>query len=40
VSTWVSIIELFYNPQRRHGINGNVSPIRYEKSYNLNQQRV
>jgi putative transposase len=33
-------IELFYNPKRRHGNNGNVSPIRYEKSYNLNQQRV
>ena len=25
-------IELFYNPKSRHGNNGNVSPIRYEKS--------
>jgi putative transposase len=33
-------IELFYNPKRRHGNNGNVSPIKYEKSYNLNQQSV
>lgn len=33
-------IELFYNSKRRHGNNGNVSPIKYEKSYNLNQQSV
>ena len=33
-------IELFYNPIRRHGNNGNVSPMNYEKSYHLNQQRV
>ncbi len=33
-------IELFYNPIRRHGSNGNVSPMNYEKSYHLNQQRV
>ena len=33
-------IELFYNPIRRHGSNGNVSPINYEKSYYLNQQTV
>lgn len=33
-------IELFYNPTRRHGSNGNVSPINYEKSYYLNQQTV
>ncbi len=33
-------IELFYNSKRRHGNNGNVSPIRYEKSYNVKQQRV
>ena len=33
-------IELFYNSKRRHGNNGNVSPIKYEKSYNLNQHSV
>ena len=33
-------IEMFYNPKRRHGNNGNVSPISYEKSYSLNQQSV
>jgi putative transposase len=33
-------IEMFYNSTRRHGSNGNVSPINYEKSYYLNQQRV
>ena len=26
-------IEMFYNPVRRHGTNGNVSPAEYEKSY-------
>ena len=26
-------IELFYNPKRRHGHNGNVSPVEYEKNY-------
>jgi putative transposase len=26
-------IEMFYNPVRRHGSNGNVSPAEYEKSY-------
>ena len=33
-------IELFYNSKRRHGQSGDVSPIRYEKSYYLDQQRV
>jgi putative transposase len=26
-------IEMFYNPVRRHGTNGNMSPAEYEKSY-------
>ncbi len=26
-------IEMLYNPVRRHGSNGNVSPAEYEKSY-------
>lgn len=26
-------IEMFYNPKRRHGNNGNLSPVEYEKSY-------
>ncbi len=33
-------IELFYNPKRRHGSSGNVSPIEYEKNYYLSQQTV
>ena len=33
-------IELFYNPKRRHGSSGNVSPIEYEKNYYLSQQSV
>jgi len=33
-------IELFYNSIRRHGSNGNLSPVKFEKSYYLNQQRV
>ena len=33
-------IELFYNPKRRHGSSGNVSPIEYEKNYYLSQQPV
>ena len=33
-------IELFYNPKRRHGSSGNVSPIQYEKNYYLSQQTV
>jgi putative transposase len=28
-------IELFYNPVRRHGYNGNRSPIEYEKQYRV-----
>ena len=27
-------IELYYNPKRRHGNNGGISPIEYEKQYN------
>jgi putative transposase len=26
-------IELFYNPKRRHGNNGNLSPMDYERNY-------
>jgi len=26
-------IELFYNPKRRHGNNGNLSPVAYENIY-------
>jgi putative transposase len=26
-------IELFYNPKRRHGTNGGLSPVEYEKQY-------
>ena len=26
-------IELFYNPKRRHGYNGNLSPVEFEKNY-------
>ncbi|MFT7653933.1 MAG: putative transposase [Candidatus Azotimanducaceae bacterium] len=26
-------IELFYNPKGRHGNNGNLSPMDYEKNY-------
>ena len=33
-------IELFYNPKRRHGSSGNLSPVNYEKRYYLNQQPV
>ena len=33
-------IELFYNATRRHGSNGHMSPIDYEKTYFLNQQCV
>jgi len=33
-------IEMFYNSTRRHGSNGNMSPIDYEKNYYLNQQCV
>ncbi len=33
-------IELFYNSKRRHGSNGNLSPIMYEKLFRMNQNRV
>jgi putative transposase len=26
-------IEMFYNPKRRHGYNGNVSPVKFEEQY-------
>ena len=26
-------IEMFYNPKRRHGISGNLSPVEYERRY-------
>jgi putative transposase len=29
----LAYIEMFYNPVRRHGTNGNMSPAEYEKSY-------
>jgi putative transposase len=32
--------ELFYNPKRRHGSAGGVSPIECEKNYYLSQQSV
>jgi putative transposase len=33
-------IEMFYNPVRRHGTNGNISPAEYEKSYFKNLKSV
>jgi len=30
-------IELFYNSKRKHGYNGNVSPIEFEKRYFVKQ---
>ena len=33
-------IEMFYNPVRRHGSNGNVSPAEYEKSYFMKLESV
>lgn len=33
-------IELFYNPVRRHGSNGNVSPIDFEQRFNGQQKSV
>ena len=33
-------IELFYNPTRRHGNNGDLSPIEFEKNYFMNQAGV
>jgi putative transposase len=26
-------IELFYNPKRKHGYNGNLSPMEFERRY-------
>ena len=26
-------IEMFYNPKRRHGSNGNLSPLEFEKQF-------
>ena len=28
-------IELFYNPKRRHGANGGLAPVEYEKRFRL-----
>ena len=33
-------IELFYHPTRRHGNNGDLSPIVFEKNYFMNQVGV
>ena len=33
-------IELFYNPVRRHGNNGNLSPVEFEKNYDINKKSV
>ena len=33
-------IEMFYNSTRRHGSSGRLSPITYEKRYQVNQQTV
>jgi putative transposase len=33
-------IELFYNPKRRHGYNGNISPLKYENLYLEKQMGV
>lgn len=33
-------IEMFYNSTRRHGNNGSMSPINYEKCYLVSHQRV
>jgi len=31
---------MFYNPIRRHGNNGNLSPVEFEKNYDINKKRV
>lgn len=33
-------IEMFYNPIRRHGNNGNLSPVEFEKNYDINKKSV
>lgn len=33
-------IEMFYNPIRRHGHNGNLSPIEFEKNFASNIEGV
>jgi len=33
-------IELFYNPKRKHGKNGLLSPIDYEQQQNMKLQGV
>jgi putative transposase len=33
-------IELFYNPKRRHGYNGNLSPVEFEKNYFMKLESV
>ncbi|KTA74497.1 IS3 family transposase, partial [Aeromonas salmonicida] len=33
-------IEMFYNPIRRHGYNDGLSPVEFEKQFNVQQQSV
>ena len=33
-------IEMFYNPIRRHGSNDGLSPVEFEKQFNIQQQNV
>jgi putative transposase len=33
-------IEMFYNPKRRHGHAGGLSPMAYEEQFKLRQQSV
>ncbi|MFQ2174579.1 IS3 family transposase, partial [Aeromonas rivipollensis] len=33
-------IEMFYNPIRRHGSNDGLSPVEFEKQFNVQQQSV
>nr|WP_148214192.1 IS3 family transposase [Denitrovibrio acetiphilus] len=33
-------IEMFYNPIRRHGNNGYLSPVEFEKNYDINKKSV
>ena len=33
-------IELFYNPKRRHGYNGNLPPVEFEKNYFMKLESI
>jgi len=33
-------IEMFYNPVRRHGYNDNLSPMEFEKKYDIKNESV